>query len=160
MSWRTRWRGDRGSVSIEVAVLAPAFLGLLVLAGVVGRTAVADEAIDSAAHDAARAASISRDHVTARSAAETAVQVRLNLDGLTCESVPQVLVDGIVANQVTSLEEAFNTPLGTNVSIRVIVRCLVSYEDLTMVALNLDAGSLREATFVSPLDRYRSRSGS
>ena len=55
---------ERGSVSIEVAVLAPAFIALMVLAGVVGRTAVAAEAIDAAAHDAARAASISRDGPT------------------------------------------------------------------------------------------------
>ena len=51
---------ERGSVSIEVAVLAPAFIALMVLAGVAGRSAVAAEAIDAAAHDAARAASISR----------------------------------------------------------------------------------------------------
>ena len=57
---------SRGSVSIEVAVLAPAFIALMVLAGVAGRTAVADEAVESAAHDAARAASISRDATTAR----------------------------------------------------------------------------------------------
>lgn len=155
-----RGQAARGSVSIEVAILAPAFLGLLVLATVAGRTAVADEAIESAAHDAARAASISRDHSTARSAAETAVQVRLDLDGLTCASEPQVIVDGIVENQVEPLQEAFNSPLGSNVSVRVIVRCEVSYDDLSMAPLDLDAGSWREASFVSPLDRYRSRSGS
>ena len=54
--WRNPWaargadRGrpgapERGSVAIEVAVLAPAFIALMVLAGVAGRTALAQEAV-------------------------------------------------------------------------------------------------------------------
>ncbi len=46
---------SRGSVSIEVAVLAPAFVAMMVLGGVAGRTAVASAALEAAAHDAARA---------------------------------------------------------------------------------------------------------
>lgn len=72
---------SRGSVSIEVAVLAPAFVALMVLAGVAGRTAVASEALEAAAHDAARAASISRDAATARQEARDAARRQLDWRG-------------------------------------------------------------------------------
>lgn len=98
----------RGSVSVEVAVLAPAFLALLMLAGVAGRVAVADEAVEAAAHDAARAASIARDAGTAESAARTAARRQLDWRGLNCTSAPQVTVWGSTSNSDhTSLSTAF-----------------------------------------------------
>ena len=92
-------------------MLAPAFLALLVLAGVAGRVAVADEAVEAAAHDAARAASISRDAGTAESAARTAARRQLDWRGLNCTSAPQVTVWGSTSNSDhTSLSTAFRRP--------------------------------------------------
>ncbi|MFK3982832.1 TadE/TadG family type IV pilus assembly protein [Micromonospora sp. NPDC050397] len=147
----------RGSVSIEVAILAPAFLGLMVVAAVLGRTAIADEAIGSAAHDAARAASIARTPGDAQTAATEAANAALGQAGLSCVTGSTVLFAGFVDNEKTSLYAAFSSPLGSNASVEVTVRCNVSYQDLSISALNVQSTRMRQATFVSPLDRYRSR---
>ncbi|WP_328348973.1 TadE/TadG family type IV pilus assembly protein [Micromonospora sp. NBC_00421] len=147
----------RGSVSVEVAVLAPAFLALLMLAGVAGRVAVADEAVEAAAHDAARAASIARDAGTAESAARSAARRQLDWRGLHCTSAPRVTVWGSTRNSDhTSLNTAFRSPLGEPVSIWVRVSCTVSFAGMRFPGLPM--GDKRvEATFASPLDRYRTR---
>ncbi|RKR89001.1 TadE-like protein [Micromonospora pisi] len=158
MSWLARRRDSRGSVSVETAVVAPAFIGLLLLAAMAGRTALADEAVGAAAHDAARAASIARSPDEARQGAAAAVTAQLAWSDLTCSSIT-IALDGIVGNNETSLDEAFDQLLGSDVSVRATVSCLVVYEDLSMPALDMIASDWRESTFVSPLDRYRSRSG-
>ena len=57
-----RVRGsDRGSATIEMAVLAPALLALLGLVILAGRISAAGSAVEQAAASAARAASIARD---------------------------------------------------------------------------------------------------
>ena len=160
MRWRIPRRSERGSVSVEVAILAPAFIGLMAFAGVVGRTAIADEAIESAAHDAARAASIARSYTAAETAAKTAVQLRLDWAGLSCASMPQVQLSGTVDGRPTTLALAFNSPLGSNVSIRATVGCEVSYRRPEHVhpaehgRQQMARGDVRV-----PLDRYRSRTG-
>ncbi|SCL58850.1 hypothetical protein GA0070606_3003 [Micromonospora citrea] len=149
---------ERGSVSIEVAVLAPAFVALIVLAGVAGRTAVAAEAIDAAAHDAARAASISRDARTARAEARDAARRQLDWRGLNCVGAPQVTLSGAVRGRATSFDAAFRSPAGQDASVTVRIACTVSYQDLRLSALpGMPAGKRVSASFTSPLDRYRSR---
>jgi len=54
------WRRDAGSSALEITVLAPVLLFIFAMAITAMRIEVADQAIESAAHDAARAASISR----------------------------------------------------------------------------------------------------
>ena len=104
---------ERGSVSIEVAVLAPAFIALMVLAGVVGRTAVAAEAIDAAAHDAARAASISRDSGTARPEALDAARQQLGLARPGLRQRPRAHVHAARWPATpTSFDAAFSSPAG------------------------------------------------
>ncbi|WP_433389151.1 TadE/TadG family type IV pilus assembly protein [Micromonospora sp. KLBMP9576] len=149
---------ERGSVSIEVAVLAPAFVALIVLAGVAGRTAVAAEAIDTAAHDAARAASISRDARTARVQARDAARRQLDWRGLDCAGTPQVTFSGTVGGTPTSFDAAFRSPAGQDASVTVGIACTVSFRDLRLAVLpGMPAGKRVSASFTSPLDRYRSR---
>jgi len=149
---------ERGSVSIEVAVLAPAFIGLMVLAGVVGRSAVAAEALDAAAHDAARAASISRDSGTAREEALEAAQKQLDWRGLACANDLSPTFTGSVGGTGTSFDDAFGSPIGTDATVTVEISCVVSFRD---IALDLLPGMPTDrritANFTSPLDRYRSR---
>ncbi|MEK8108611.1 TadE/TadG family type IV pilus assembly protein [Micromonospora sp. M12] len=149
---------ERGSVSIEVAVLAPAFIALMVLAGMVGRTAVAAEAIETAAHDAARAASISRDFRTAEDEALVAARQQLDWRGLACSNDLHPALTGHMAGKPSSFEEAFGSPVGTDATVTVVIVCKVSFKD---VALGFLPGMPTEkeisATFTSPLDRYRSR---
>jgi Flp pilus assembly protein TadG len=157
----TRWwrrRAERGSVSIEVAILAPAFLGMLALAGVVGRTAVAAQAVESAAHDAARAASISRDAGTARTAARDAVLKRLDWSGISCDGDPTLAFGGSVAGQPTAFDRAYTSSVGSEAAVSVRVTCRVSYRALQMSTLpGMPSERRISAVFVSPLDRYRSR---
>ncbi|MFD0972570.1 TadE/TadG family type IV pilus assembly protein [Plantactinospora endophytica] len=150
---------DRGSVSVETAILTPAFLALVALAGVAGRTAVAHEAVDAAAHDAARAASISRTALDGRTAARDAVQSRLDAEGLACTDDPVLDFTGTVNGQPAGFDEVYVTGLGTDASVVVTVTCDVSVRDLRMPLLpGVRTYSTVEATFASPLDRYRGRS--
>ncbi len=150
---------QRGSVSVEVAILAPAFIALIVFAGFAGRTAIANEAIDAAAHDAARAASISRTANDARTAALRAAQTRLNWEGISCTGQPTVTFAGRVAGRAQSFNAAFTSPLGTDAAVVVTVSCQVSMANLRISILpGMPRTKQVQATFTSPLDRYRSRS--
>ncbi|TCB94482.1 pilus assembly protein [Micromonospora zingiberis] len=149
---------SRGSVSIEVAVLAPAFVAMMVLAGVAGRTAVASEALEAAAHDAARAASISRDAATARREARQAARQQLNWRGVSCAGAPQVTFRGTVGGRSTTFNAAYRSPVGQDASVTVELACTVSYQDIRLPGLRSMPASKRiTASFTSPLDRYRSR---
>jgi Flp pilus assembly protein TadG len=148
---------SRGSVSIEVAVLAPAFVAMMVLAGVAGRTAVASEALEAAAHDAARAASISRDAPTARAEAREAARQQLDWRGVSCSGAPQVAFRGSVGGRATTFNAAFRSPVGQDATVTVEISCTVSYSDIRLPALKMPNGQRITASFTSPLDRYRSR---
>lgn len=142
---RSRCRYDRGSVSVELAILLPGFVYLIVLAIVAGRQVVAQGAIDLAAHDAARAASLSRSAATAQARATTAAQDTLAQQGLACSSLT-----------VTVDTEQFALPVGTPASISVTVQCVVSFADLAALP-GVPGSRTLTASFVSPLDQYRSR---
>lgn len=130
-------------MSVEVAVLTPAFLMLLALAAVTGRTAIAQNALDIAAHDAARAASISRSAGAARTAGESAALDALRAQGLAC--TPRVSVD----------TSGFGTPVGTPAAVTATVNCSVTFADLALPGV--PGSRALSASFTSPLDRYRSR---
>jgi Flp pilus assembly protein TadG len=143
---RTR---DRGSASVEVAILTPAFLFLIVLAAVVGRVTIAQNAIDVAAHDAARAASIARTAGAAEDGATEAATDTLAQQGLSCAGL-DVEVDVDDFDTAPGLPtDPGNPPI---VSVRVI--CQVSFVDLPM--LDLDQATVA-ASHTSPIDFYRGR---
>ncbi|MGW5558449.1 TadE/TadG family type IV pilus assembly protein [Micromonospora sp. NPDC003944] len=150
---------ERGSVSIEVAVLAPAFIALMVLAGVVGRTAVAAEALDAAAHDAARAASISRNSDTAETAALEAARKQLDWHGLACaNNLDPTFTSSVAGRHSPGLDDAFTSTVGTDASVTVTITCRVSFRDITLGILpGMQSERRITAEFTSPLDRYRSR---
>jgi hypothetical protein len=140
-----RCRGhDRGSVSVELAILAPAFLALVILATMVGRVVVAHNAVTIAAHDAARAASISRDATTAQDRAEQAALGALADQGLSC--------DELIIEPDT---DQFALPLGEPAVVTVTVACRVSVSDIAI--LPFVDGRWVSATFASPLDTWRER---
>lgn len=141
---RCRRDGDRGSVSLELAVLAPALL--LFLAAVVagGRIEIAAQAADSAARDAARQASISRDPQSARLTALDAARGILSAQGLHCTRL-DVSVD----------TTGFGVPVGRAAQVRATVRCLLRLSDVAVTGL--PGTWVVRATFVSPLDTYRQR---
>lgn len=134
---------DEGSTVIEVVILAPAlalFLGLI-MAG--GRLAVAHQAVEAAAAQAARAASIARTQDEALTAAQSAATSALVAQGLNC-----------VVSAVNVDVAAFATPAGTPASVGATVTCQVSLAD-TLPGLPESVGV--GATVRSALDTYRER---
>lgn len=138
-------RRDRGSISVELAILLPGFVYLIVLAVVTGRQVIAQGAIDLAAHDAARAASLSRTAPLAESRARAAALDTLNQQGLSCSDLT-----------VTVDVAGFAVSVGNPASVSVTVACDVSFADLAALP-GVPATRELTASFVSPLDEYRSR---
>jgi Flp pilus assembly protein TadG len=137
-------RRDRGSAAIEAAILAPPLLALLALAILGGRIETAGGAIEAAAHDAARAASISRTAGTAQAQAQAASAATLNQRGLHCTRLT-----------VTVNTSGFAVPVGQPATVSAQVTCVVDFSDL--VADGMPGSRTISARFVSPLDTFRAR---
>ena len=136
--------GERGSVSVELALLAPALLLLLSFAVVAGRTQVAEGAVQEAARAAAREASLARDAATAAALADAQAQRTLADQDLRCEGTT---VDVDTAG--------FQAPLGQRGDVTVSITCVVGLTDL--LAPGLPGSITVEASFISPVDAYRER---
>jgi hypothetical protein len=135
---------SRGSAAIEIAVLMPMFVALFTAAVVLGRTGNATSAVEMAAYDGARTASLARDAATAESEAAATVGASLSSQGVTCVDGPMVTVD----------TAGFSQPVGTPASVSVDVTCRVTFGDIDLIGLPDQQVS---ASFVSPLDQYRLR---
>ena len=134
---------DHGNAALELVILAPVMLGLVALVIAAGRTTIAQSAVNAAARDAARQASISLTQEEAQAAAQASAGTSLRSDGLDC--VP------IVGTDVSQ----FGTVPGHPATVTATVSCTVPLADLALPGL---PGSVRlQATFTSPLDIYRSR---
>ena len=141
MSAQTR---EQGSVSVELALLAPALLLLLSFAVVAGRTQVAEGAVAEAARAAAREASLAQDAVTAAALAGAQADRTLAAQDLRCLST-SVVID----------TTGFQAPLGQPGDVTVSITCVVGMADLLVPGL---PGSVTvEASFTSPVDAYRER---
>jgi Flp pilus assembly protein TadG len=135
---------ERGSVSVELALLAPALLLLLFFAAVAGRTQIAEGAVQEAARSAAREASLARDAATAAALAGAQAERTLAAQNLRCQ---QTTVDVDTAG--------FQAPLGQPGDVTVSVTCVVGMGDL--LAPGLPGSVTAEASFISPVDAYRER---
>ena len=149
-SWclpRARPERGRGSAAIEAAVLAPALLALIGVAIVCGRIQVAGGAIEAAAHDATRAASISRTADQGRVAAYAAADADATLTqaGLHCARLV-----------VTVDTSGFAVPVGQPATVTADVECVVDFADLVPVD-GLPGSKTLRATFTSVLDTFRAR---
>jgi Flp pilus assembly protein TadG len=143
------WAGERGAVSVELALLAPALLlllsfALLSFAVVAGRTQIAEGAVAEAARAAAREASLARDAATATTLATAQAQRTLAAQDLRCQ---RTTVDVDTAG--------FRAPPGQPGDVTVSITCVVGMADLLVPGL---PGSVTvEAVFTSPVDAYRER---
>ncbi|MCK0113530.1 pilus assembly protein [Ornithinimicrobium sp. F0845] len=137
---------ERGSVAVEVVILAPVLM--LFILGVVfaGRYALAQQGVQAAAAEAARAASISRSEVEASSAATGAAAASLANQDLRCAS-----------STVTVDTNAFALRPGIPGEVSVSVVCVVDMSDVSFPGI--PGNRTLEATMSSPLDSYRSRQG-
>ena len=133
------WRSERGSVSVEVAVIAPAFVFLLLLVVFAGKVSEADGNVERAAAEGARAASLRQNPGDAIDDAEAVVAENLVAAGVPCTHLDTV-VD-------TSAFE----PGGT---VTVTVRCEASMADVTL--LGVPGTRSFSATSTEVIDTYRS----
>lgn len=133
---------DRGSTSIEMVILGPAFLLLLSLLVMGGRVAIAQQAVSNAASEAARAASLSRGQDHAETRARTAADTYLSGQMVQCTGDPVVDVD----------VSAFSSAPGDYTDVTATVSCTVD-----LAGLDLGAGVTVEHTATSPVDTYRER---
>jgi Flp pilus assembly protein TadG len=140
---RQRRHADDGNAALELVVLAPVLLGLIALVIAAGRTTIAQGAVNAAAEDAARQASISLTPAAAQAAAQASARAALRDDGLAC--VPVVVTD----------TSEFGISPGLPANVAATVTCTVPLADLALPGL---PGSVHlQALFISPLDIYRSR---
>jgi hypothetical protein len=118
-------------------------LALLMLVVAAGRTSIAQGAVDAAARDAARQASIALTAAEAQANGQASATAALREDGLDC--VPHVFID----------TTEFGAPVGQPAHVTAVVRCTVPLADLTLPGL--PGSVLLHASFSSPLDLYRER---
>lgn len=139
-----RWRRDDGSAALETVILAPPLLALIALAVIGMRVEIAGGSIEEAAHAAARAASLARTPAAAQAAAHDTARSSLAEQHLHCASLSVTVDTG-----------GFQVPAGQVGTVRVVIRCTVTFADVAAPGM---PGSRRlAAEFVSPLDVYRTR---
>ena len=118
------------------------FVALIIFAG---RMAIAHQAVESAANEAARAASIARDRGAARNDATTSARTSLTNQKVNCRSI------GVTVNTGD-----FDQPVGTPGSVSATVTCQVDLADVSVPGA--PGTKTVTATVSSPLDTFRERS--
>lgn len=137
-------RDERGSAAIEAAIGVPAFtlfVGLIIFGG---RTASTHEALQSAAADGARSASIARDAQTARTEARDAAMASIANQDLGCSGV-----------EVTVDTSDFSKQPGVPGSVDVTVACRLDLSDLAVPGV--PGSRVMRATMSSAIDTWRER---
>lgn len=81
------WKTDDGSVAMELVLVTPLLVLLLMIAVALGRMASARLRVDDAAHQAARAASLTRTAAQAQRQARAAAFASLGASGASCAHV-------------------------------------------------------------------------
>jgi Flp pilus assembly protein TadG len=139
---------ERGSMSVEIAVVAPALVLLLLIVALGGRLVESQNAIDGAARDAARAASLARYPGTGALGATSLAQQAAagDLSGFCTGANLNVTVTGFPA-----LDQP--AQLGDNVT--VTVNC--SVDTIPFGVLGLGARHEMTGTAVAPLDPFMCR---
>lgn len=138
-------RADRGSTTLELVAWAPGLLLIVALLTVAGRVNSANAAVEQAAVDAARTASIARSSGAAQDAAVRSAQATLSGQDLQCTTTT-----------VTVDTAAFAAPPGQPATVTATVTCPVRLSDLAVPGL--PGTRTVTHTAVSSLDTFRERS--
>lgn len=144
MRWAAVFR-ERGSATLELAVVAPGLLMIIALLVLGGRITIASGSVEHAAAEAARAASLARTATAAVADGETAARASLQQQGLSCVGAPQVTIDA----------RQFARPAGQAATVSATVTCDVSLADIAIPGTP-GSRTLTE-TVHSPIDTYRTR---
>jgi Flp pilus assembly protein TadG len=129
---------ERGTVALEVAVIAPAFVFLMLLVVYAGRVSAAGTDVERAASEAARAASLRQHPNDAAADADRVARQNLSAAGLRCTSL------------TIDVDTAELRPGG---HVRVTVSCNASMADVAM--LGVPGHRTFVARSVEVVDRYR-----
>jgi Flp pilus assembly protein TadG len=140
----SRLQGDDGSAVVELAPVALVVIIFLALMVTAGRITIGELAVQAAARDAARQASIARNPQAAAAAAETSARAALAGDQLNCSPAVSVNTAG------------FLVPVGQPASVSATVTCEVSMAGVTGIP-GIPGSRLVTATSTSPLDVFRGR---
>ncbi|MGE3326402.1 MAG: TadE/TadG family type IV pilus assembly protein [Acidimicrobiia bacterium] len=141
---RFRSRDERGSASIEAAIGVPAFalfVGLIIFGG---RTATTHQSVETAAADAARAASIERTGSSAQTKAISAANTSLANQDVHCLDIDIAVDTG-----------QFSRAVGEGATVSVTVACRLDLSDLSVPGV--PGSRLIKATMTSPIDTWRER---
>ena len=136
---------ERGSTTLELAIIGPFLLLFVSVVIMGGRVAMAGQSVEAAASEAAREASIRRDSATARTSARDAAQASLQAQGLECRDI-DVSVD----------VSDFSRSVGRGGEVSATVSCRVGIGDLAIPGV--PGSRWVTETAWSPLDTYRDRS--
>lgn len=129
-------RGQRGSMAVEIVILAPVMLAFMMLVVAAGRLVAVKGDLEAASRDAARAGSLERDAGSAGGRAAQVVASSLDKQTTRCQG--------------TSLGGSNFVAGGF---VRVSLNCQVSYNGLGLIGL---PGSVTvKATSTAPIDTYR-----
>jgi len=134
----TRLHGERGSLAIELAFIAPVFLLLLSLVYAYARVAQVNGTLEAATRDAARTASQARTVEEAEQRVEVTVLDALGRGAPTCRDTLETGVLGLFQ---------------AGVPVRVKARCQYSMQDLGLPGFPGDVTV--SSTFTSPIDPQR-----
>lgn len=138
------WGQDRGSESVELAILLPVILLVLAFLVVGARIALAGDRITGVAGAAAREASLARTPAEADNAARQAAVAALESAGLHCTRVT-----------VDTDTSGFSNPAGLPGTVTVDVWCTVDLSDVG--APGLPGAKTLHDQAISPVDTARSR---
>lgn len=132
-------RDTRGSVTVELVLTLPILILMLWFLVYCGRLSDSRLKIEDAAHQAARAATLSRSQPAAAADARSTAAAALGDNGVACQSL-SVTVQGT---------------LQAGSTVTVAVSCTVDLHDLAL--LQVPGTTTLAAEFASPVDVYRSR---
>ena len=137
-----RVRDDRGSESVELAILLPVAILVLAMLVVGARVALAGDRISGVAGIAARDASLARSSAAAEQLAAASASQALASRDLHCADV-----------QVTVDTAGFASAPGDPASVTVVVTCTVDLSDIGVAGL--PGSRILRDTATSPLDPAR-----
>lgn len=136
--------GERGSATIELAILAPVLLALIALAIAAGRLSSAHTGVEHAAAVAARQASLARTADAARIAATRVATDELTQQGITCRPL-----------HVAVSTAGFTTTVGQSAQVRARISCQIPLADLAIPGM--PGARVVSGEAVSVLDTWRGR---
>lgn len=139
MNLPAHMRDERGSVAVELAVIAPALVFLMLLVVYAGKVSEADGNVERAASDAARAASLRQHPSDATTDAQAAAAANLAAAGVPC---------------LTLTTTVDTDDFGAGGTVTVTIRCEASMADVTL--LGVPGRRTFTASAVEVIDSYRS----